>query len=84
MTCGTCLKTLARGIHGVTKSVLRIDRATPDTIAARKQACQACPHSTKTLKGELVYDSHCTRCFCRISLKVTVIGEVCPDDPPKW
>lgn len=48
----------------------------PEQVRTEREAiCRKCPWSL---------DSQCTVCTCFIHIKVSLAGETCPDNPPRW
>lgn len=88
MSCASCGKnaanTIVRGAVGLTRAALSIDRAADDTVAARRDICRNCEHSTKNpslINSEcngLTNFSLCRKCSCLIAAKTLIAGEKCP------
>ena len=77
MMCGGC-KQVAHGAVGLTKAALRIDRASDETIAARREACMACEYLEKREVLGVVQVRRCLRCGCLVKPKAVISGESCP------
>jgi len=60
---------IADGVVGLGKWLLRIDRSAPWTIVKREALCSVCPERVR---------ERCGNCGCLIYAKVRVAGESCP------
>ena len=84
-------KRVSHGIWGLTKSVLKINRAAEQIIAARTDICEKCDENVPCWKGS---SARCCgqlinvlkpgkgTCGCKINNKVSVATESCPLN--KW
>ena len=89
MSCGDCkpgtIQWAMHGAVGVAKAVLGIDRASNGEIAARRDVCRVCPHSTKhpnlrTPNGLPIIDLNwCRKCLCNLRAKSSNAEEECCD-----
>lgn len=89
MDCGCDkAKQLTRGVAGLAKAVLHIDRADDATIQARRDVCRGCEHASRNPdqkyaeNGGLTTRSRCGKCGCFIAPKTVIAGEACPLE--KW
>ena len=78
MSCGTC----AKGVVGLVKAAVHIDRASVEVIQSRRDICRECEHATrndrfKKTKG-LTILSQCDLCSCFIAAKTVIQSEGCP------
>jgi hypothetical protein len=71
----------AKGVIGGIKSVLHLDAAPAEVIAARRDQCRVCPHATLR-QGKMVSISRCQQCGCFIALKTRLKSEKCPQS--RW
>jgi hypothetical protein len=84
MSCGDCLANLARGVAGLAKSGLGVDRPDEATIAHRRDTCRGCEHATRSTDPKyaanrgLTTFSQCSVCNCFIAAKTLVRSEACP------
>lgn len=46
-----------------------------NTIQFRESICAKCPHNANGI---------CRLCACFIEVKVMLVTEECPDEPPRW
>lgn len=74
------LSAIAHGAAGLAKAVLHIDRASDETIAARRSICAGCPES-KSIGGIVMV---CNKCGCAWGAKIVIESEKCPLPVPKW
>jgi hypothetical protein len=75
--CG-CGAQVAKGVVGLTKAALGIDKADDAEIERRQGICATCPNA-KLLAGVV---NRCALCGCAIRAKVRIKGEKCPAG--KW
>lgn len=66
------IRGIAHGIAGLAKAAVGADRASDETIAARRETCRACEHNTG---GAVV---RCRLCGCALRAKTRLAGEHCP------
>lgn len=85
MACGSCGKTIKKGIIGLTKVALGIDTDSPDNIKRKRDICRVCEFATlnkerlnRPTKG-LTTLSRCIKCNCFIAAKSKLKSESCPD-----
>lgn len=79
----SCCGKAAKGIAGLTKAALGIDRADPATIESRRDICRGCEFATRNQKfaksNGLTNFSRCSKCGCFIAAKTNISYESCPD-----
>jgi hypothetical protein len=79
------MRDIGKGVVGLTKAGLGIDRASDEVVKRRSMICKHCPYNkkqySKTFNANV---SKCTLCGCYIKAKVLLNSEVCPDNPPRW
>lgn len=77
-------KDVVKGIKGLTKAALRIDKSPENLIQKRLEICNSCEHKTKVKStyapGKLI--ARCKECKCFIRAKVLIKNEHCPIN--KW
>ncbi len=71
---------IAKGVIGLAKATLGIDRADATTIARRNTLCSECPKLIRTA-GVL---RRCGVCGCIIVAKIRLASQSCSDKPPSW
>lgn len=78
----SCCGKAAKGIAGLTKAALGIDRADPATIESRRDICRGCEFATRNPKFAdskgLTSFSRCLKCSCLIAAKTNLVNESCP------
>ena len=77
MNKGITSDKLIKGISGLSKAALDIDRADQDTIKQREEQCNGCPYQKYTLGIE-----RCGDCGCVLRAKRKIKSEKCPQN--KW
>lgn len=77
--CG-CGQRIARGVVGLAKAALGVDKADDAEIERRLSLCLACEH----VKATLGVVNRCDLCGCAIKAKIRIKGEACPANPPRW
>lgn len=86
MSCPACgqgiVRTIARGVVGLTQAALHLDPASPATAAGRLAHCRRCPHSTKhptrTAPDGLPLVRFCGLCHCLLAAKTRLASARCP------
>jgi hypothetical protein len=88
MACAGCAGKIAKGIKGLAKAALRIDRADPEFVQQRNEICKACPVARKCSKnsttvcwcGNLMdgIAGKSTACGCFLPAKLRIKSETCP------
>lgn len=74
-------KTLIKGVIGLSKAALHIDRADPSLVECRRELCNSCQHRKVVFTevcGQEMNVAKCTICKCYIQAKVLILGEKCP------
>ena len=69
---------LWRGVKGLLKARLGLDRACEDVIADRLARCKECAYGTPCLKDRKVA-CRCQACGCWLQSKVKIKSETCPE-----
>jgi len=79
------LRTMVLGAAGLTMWALHLGYARADAVAARRAACRACDHATRS-RGRrqhrsrgLTISSRCRSCGCFIAPKTRLRLSRCPD-----
>ncbi len=78
------LRTIGRGIKGLSKAAVNADPAPADTVQLRRERCAACDYATGKKKTHIAgYEvlsptSRCRLCKCLVSAKTKLRGESCP------
>ena len=74
------------GVKGITKAILRYDRADEATIKKRWTICQGgtLEDGTVVPKCEFSWFWECKRCGCPVALRIRDRTQTCPLNPPKW
>ena len=67
---------IAKGVPGLLKSELGIDRAGPSLQSERKQTCENCPSQYYDFG---VCSEERGGCGCFLASKITIKGEACPE-----
>lgn len=68
--CGGKRK-IQKGIVGLAKAEFKINRASEEIIAERKEICMACKYNDI---------GRCERCNCYLYAKIRIKGEKCPEN----
>lgn len=73
---------IVRGIKGLTKAALQLDKANEDIMNTRLEICKKCEYKTKeeSLSGKILF--RCKKCRCFLKAKVRIKSEKCPIN--KW
>ncbi len=76
-----CCGKIAKGVAGLTKAALGIDRAPDEVIALRRNLCRVCNRSEQRKRKDgsmgLTSLSRCRECDCFIAAKTTILSEKC-------
>lgn len=77
MACKTCRRAL-RGVRGLAKSAMGIDKPDDPTVQKRRKICEACPRLSKNSTGIITKRSKCMECTCYYIAKTRLQKEKCP------
>jgi len=76
------------GAKQLAKSFVPALQAADEVIKARLAICETCPHwhAAKGWKPDGIRRElgRCRLCGCAYKRKVSLAGESCPDNPPRW
>lgn len=73
----SCCNQITKGVVGLTKAVLGIDRADEQTIEARRSLCRSCDRAEPCIRNAHQF-CICKECGCLLKAKTSVKSEVCP------
>jgi len=89
MCCGQgIVKTVARGVVGISKVIAQVGIADKETIQNRRDTCRFCEFASKSKNPKfnatngLTNMSTCSKCHCLIVAKTQLNSEKCPEG--KW
>lgn len=79
-----CCQKIVQGVVGLAKVAAGVGLADDAVVAARRNACRACQHATRSTDARyaanagLTTFSRCLACGCFIAAKTKLVGEQCP------
>lgn len=75
-------KHILKGIIGITKATLGIDKTSECDYNRRRRICMECPHLNIKQTSNMTAKKVCGKCGCNIDLKAKINSEHCPIE--KW
>ena len=78
----TCCGKMRRGVVGLAKATLGVDKAPTNVVLLRRAVCEVCERAEVRRLGGVAVLRRCEACSCFILPKTAIMSEVCPEG--KW
>ena len=77
-----CCGKAGRGVVGLTKAAIGIDKTPSDVVLLRRAVCEVCERAEVRRLGGVAVLRLCAACSCFILPKTAIRSETCPEG--KW